>query len=388
MNTRFDYAIAGAGILGLAHAYLLARNNVRVLVLERSPKAMGASVRNFGMLWPIGQPAGELYRLARRSLEIWLDILRDSDIWHNQAGSLHLAYREDEARVLEEFAREANVQGAACSLLTPAQVQHKSPMVKTAGLQTALYSPVETCVDPREVISSLPTWLHRKLGVEFQFGCTVTGFDRPHLWAGGKEWTANHLLVCSGDDLQTLYPEVLQACGLSRCKLQMMRTQPVVGGWHLGPLLAAGLTLRHYQAFAGCPSLPALKKRIAEETPAYDRFGIHVLASQNGRGELVLGDSHEYDEAIDPFDKQEIEDIILGYLRSFLDIPDMRIASRWHGTYVKHPTKPWVKLQPAPGVTVVTGVGGNGMTLSFGLAEQIVKDLFSGDRDADSASGV
>src|SRR5690349_20876543 len=75
MNTQYDVAVVGAGVLGLAHAYHLARRGLRVGVFERQPRAQGASVRNFGMLWPIGQLAGPLYRLARRSLEIWSDVL-------------------------------------------------------------------------------------------------------------------------------------------------------------------------------------------------------------------------------------------------------------------------------------------------------------------------
>jgi glycine/D-amino acid oxidase-like deaminating enzyme len=140
----------------------------------------------------------------------------------------------------------------------------------------------------------------------------------------------------------------------------------------MGPMLAAGLTLRHYGSFQNCPSLPALRRRIAEETPWLDRSGIHVLASQNGRGELTIGDSHEYDAEIEPFDKTEIDNLILDYLHTFLDAPGLRIAARWHGVYVKHKTEPYVVIQPAPAVTAVTGVGGAGMTLSFGLAEQVV----------------
>jgi len=52
---RYDDMVVGAGVLGLAHAYHLTRRGRRVAVFERSPTAVGASVRNFGMLWPIGR---------------------------------------------------------------------------------------------------------------------------------------------------------------------------------------------------------------------------------------------------------------------------------------------------------------------------------------------
>jgi glycine/D-amino acid oxidase-like deaminating enzyme len=139
-------------------------------------------------------------------------------------------------------------------------------------------------------------------------------------------------------------------------------------------MLAAGLTLRHYRSFAACPTLPTLETRLAAELPWYGRYGIHVLVSQHGDGSCTLGDSHEYGDTIDPFDKPLIDDLVLDYLRRFVELQDLRIAARWHGVYLKHPSQPYVVLHPRDGVTAITGVGGAGMTLSFGLAERITRE--------------
>jgi D-hydroxyproline dehydrogenase subunit beta len=52
-----------------------------------------------------------------------------------------------------------------------------------------------------------------------------------------------------------------------------------------------------------CSSLPALERRTALEMPAYEQYGIHVMASQTPTGEITVGDSHEYGNVIDIFDK-------------------------------------------------------------------------------------
>src|SRR5208283_1151035 len=103
MPERADIAVVGGGILGSAHAYLFARRGKRVVLFERNRRAAGASVRNFGMIWPIGQPAGEMHKLALRSREIWLEILAAAKLNYRPTGSLHVAHHPDEAEVLREF---------------------------------------------------------------------------------------------------------------------------------------------------------------------------------------------------------------------------------------------------------------------------------------------
>lgn len=52
----------------------------------------------------------------------------------------------------------------------------------------------------------------------------------------------------------------------------------------------------------------------------------------------------------------------------------MQIHSRWHGYYVKHPTEPFAIVTPRERTVALMGLGGHGMTLSFGLAEQVVSE--------------
>jgi FAD dependent oxidoreductase TIGR03364 len=211
--------------------------------------------------------------------------------------------------------------------------------------------------------------------VAFRFDDPVLDVGTGSINAAGGRIKAERVWVCSGDEMRVLFPGLLRASGLVRCKLQMMRSQAMGDATRIGPMLAAGLTLRHYAAFRDCPGLGRLKERIAREAPWLDRHGIHVMVSQNGRGEWVIGDSHEYGGEIGPFDSAQVEGWILDYLATFLDVRQVRISSRWHGTYAKHPDQPYVILAPCPGVLIVTGVGGAGMTLSFGLAEKAVEQV-------------
>jgi FAD dependent oxidoreductase TIGR03364 len=381
MSQSAEVAIIGAGILGLAHAYAAAKAGKSVVVFEKKPQAAGASVRNFGMVWPIGQPHGELLQLALRSRELWLEILTEAKLSFRNTGSLHLTYAPDEAAVAEEFAAAAPALGYRCQWLSPAATLAKSDSIVTEShlgtLRGALFSDTELTVDPRQILAELPAFLTARHGIQFRFSHQVNAVT-PHLTHLAVEtpletWQAQTVFICSGDDFETLYPRHFASSGLTRCKLQMLRTAPQPGNWQLGPSLAAGLTLRFYEAFKLCKSLPALAQRIASETPEFDRWFIHALVSQTADGALTLGDSHQYGLHVDPFNHEDVDNLILDYTFGFLKAPDLRIAERWHGVYAKHPTKPLVAITPEPNVHIVASPGGSGMTLSFGVGERSLR---------------
>ncbi len=373
---HYDVAVVGGGIVGAAHALQAARRGKRVVLIERDDRPVGASIRNFGMIWPIGQASSTLPR-ALRSREYWRELAREIGFWTAPTGSLHLAYTEEEWAVLVEFADTANERGYQVELLTPARTVERSPATQPSGLLGGLYSHTELTVDPRQVLPLLHKYLRDRMGVHCHYRQTIREIRYPHLRSATQTWAAERIVVAGGDEFGILYPELLAKAPLTRCKLQMMRTIPQPSNWQFGPPLAAGLTLLHYPTFAHCQSLPVLRERLRRELPDYQKYGIHVLVARTALGELSIGDSHEYGFTLSPFNKEEINRLILTYFKQFAQIPYLKIKEYWQGTYAKLTNgASELVLQPEPGVLVVTGLGGGGLTLSFGLAEEVMLDRY------------
>jgi len=367
MDRSADIAIVGAGIVGLAHAYMALRKGYKVVLFEREQFAVGASVRNFGLVWPIGQEPGVGLDRALRARQHWLDVSKEAGFWIKKNGSLHLAYHPDEWAVLNEF-MDLYKGDFNCTLLKPAEVQTKAPVVRNKNLLGGLWSETEGTVYAREAIRKIPLWLEEKYGLMLKFGHVVKEISIPTIKTTRESWKVDKVFICNGADFETLYPEVFDQHPVSKCKLQMMKAvsdKPIV----LGPTLCAGLTLRHYAAFAKCSSLSKLDERYDQESLSYKEHGVHVLLAQNEAGEFIIGDSHHYGRTVEPFDSEHVNEVILQYLNTFADLGNIRITERWHGVYPKVKGNIDLVVEPEPGVTIVNGLGGAGMTLSFGLAE-------------------
>ena len=363
--------VIGAGIVGLATARALALRKYNVKLIEKNPAATGASIRNFGMIWPIGQPDGELYERALLSAGTWKEICDDADIWYDQVGSLHVAHNRQELDVLQDLGE--TYRHRQYRLLSPGEVIEHSSVVVRENLLGGLYSSGEIIIDPREAIKKIPRYLQEKYGVDFFWGKAVTEINYPSVFTADEEYQADEIYVCSGADFETLYPSFYSAVPITKCKLQMMRMTMQPGNYRIGPALCGGLSLVHYKSFAAAVSLPALKEYYEKQYPEHLKWGIHVMVSQNQAGELTVGDSHEYGLMHDPFDRNFINRMILDYLKKFARFKDETIIESWNGIYPKLTNgETEIVLQPEEGVTIINGLGGAGMTLSFGLCEQII----------------
>lgn len=375
MSSSSSAIVIGAGIVGLSVTRALQAKGWKVTVIERHPQAQGASVRNFGMVWPIGQAQGPAYLRAKRAREIWIEMSQKAEFFAEKTGSLHLAYTDLEMQVVEEYVAAMNGLKSA-EALTPEQTQKISPATKMEGLKGALWSDEEMIVDPREAVFKTAKYLGSLPEVEFIWNKVISRIEGNTVYSGQTSWSADKIFVCSGADFETLYPEVFSEIPITKCKLQMMRLVQQPENWRIGPPLCAGLSFIHYKGFEVADSLSKLREVYQQQFPELLELGIHVMVSQNGLGELTIGDSHEYGLNLSPFDQTHINDLIIDFLKTFAQFKDWRIGSAWHGIYPKMTDGSIDFVRDIDQyVTIVNGVGGAGMTLSFGLGEEVVGKL-------------
>ena len=230
--------VIGAGIVGLSTARALAEQGWQVTVYERSATAQGASIRNFGMIWPIGQKSGKQYERAMRTKSIWKQICQETGYWIEESGSLHLAKSEDEKETMQElgeiFSKERPVQW-----ISPAQIAQLSDAPRQDNLYGGLWSADEAVVESRLIIRDLPIYLQERYSIKFLFQQTITNVGTGFIHVDNKRVEADLIFICNGADFQTLYSSIFKNYFI-KCKLQMMRLIEQPSKWRIGPSICGG----------------------------------------------------------------------------------------------------------------------------------------------------
>ncbi|HEY6296995.1 MAG TPA: FAD-dependent oxidoreductase, partial [Streptosporangiaceae bacterium] len=257
-------------------------------------------------------------------------------------------------------------------LLDPAGVRAVNPALR-GELAGGLLCRADAVVEPRQVLPVLRGYL----------AATAEG-DSGYQWLPGREvveiapnavrdhtgaWHQCDLIVlCTGAAFTGVvgrYLSFFARDGVRRVRLQMMQTAPLAEP--LSTAVADADTMRYYPAYdlpgrAQLPPQPA----VAERTRA------QLLLVQRADGGLTIGDTHEYAEPF-AFDVDEdAYDHLRARAEALLGTPVPRIQRRWAGVYseVSAGTALYHRSEVEPGVVLVTGPGGRGMTCSPAIAEE------------------
>ena len=373
MNDNFDVVVVGAGIVGLSAALAAAQKGKRVAVIERSARAIGASIRNFGFVTVTGQKAGDHWARAMRSREIWARVAHEAGIVITHHGLIMPAYRPEAAAVVHAFLKTE--MGAACKLMTRDEAAKHVPALKLDSAREILYSPHEVRVESVDAIPKITAWLAERHGVTFHWNTAVHAVDGYRVETSRGTFRGDAIVVCPGDDLATLFPARIAQYEVQICTLQMLRLDP--GQTKLGAAVMSDLSLARYEGFNDLPEARALAMRLDEDMRESREAGIHLIVVQSADGSLVVGDSHVYGEAQAPFAQIRIDDLMLEEFDRVFDLPGRKIVQRWVGSYASSRERTVVVDAPADHVRLVMVTGGTGASTGFALGEQVIDDLYA-----------
>ena len=371
---RFDLAVVGAGIVGLATALAGSRRGLRVIVIDRDAQANGASVRNFGFVTVTGQERGPMWARARRSREVWREVAAAADIPIVHTGLWMTVRRPESVGVLEAFTATEMAEG--CRLLSPAEARRRWPQLAAPDMLAVLESTIELRVESREAIPRLAAWLAEAHGVAFLREATVSSIDMPNVYTSRGTVLADRVAVCPGDDFNGLYADRLGAYALTRCKLQMLRLADP--GFRLPGAIMSDLGLGRYRGYSDLAAAMPLKARLADDQAEHLRHGIHLIVVQSTDGSLVVGDSHHYAATPDPFSRDEVDALILEEFSAALGPKPPPVVERWIGTYASAADRPVLIDAPEASVRIAIVTCGAGASTGFAIGEELINSFDTG----------
>lgn len=200
MSERFDYAIIGAGIIGLTVATELRKKQpgAKICILEKEPKpALHSSGRNSGVLH-----AGFYYaadslkaRFTRDGNRLMKAYCREKGIAMNECGKLVVAQNAEQLKGLEELRRRGEKNGVEVEWLTGDEAHKLEPNARTH--EFALYSPTTASVNPGEVCAAIAKDLEQD-GVRFFLGTSFKDYQYPKIITNREDIEAEYIVNCAG----------------------------------------------------------------------------------------------------------------------------------------------------------------------------------------------
>jgi D-hydroxyproline dehydrogenase subunit beta len=365
--------VVGAGIIGLSCARAAALKGLRVIVIDRDSQANGASVRNFGFITVTGQERGTAWARARRTCAIWQELSRDAGISILQRGLWMTVRRREALPLLEAFVKTE--MGEGCEILSRTAALARFGELKSSDVQAVLTSSFDLRVESLEAIPKVAAWLTERLGVVFLRETAVHSVAPPRVETSRGLIEAGAVVVCPGDDLNSLFPQRIAGYNVTRCKLQMLRLADP--GFRLPGAVMSDLGLVRYSGYAALPEAAPLRVRLESEQGEHLKHGIHLIVVQSADGSLIVGDSHHYAATPDGFSSDRVDQLILDEFAAVLGRPAPAVTQRWMGTYASAAGRTMFVDAPAGDVRIVMITSGTGASTGFAIGEEVISELFN-----------
>jgi len=350
-----DVVVIGAGAMGAATAYHLARAGARVVLVDRAGPAREASGANVGLVtlfsaYSLGEPEpGILHALTRTSMELYATLGDEAgiDVEYERIGGLVVAESEAELAALRPAFDGYRRHGVPVEWLDAAGARACEPAFASDRVLGAVFCPLNGQINPLALTRALVRAAVRH-GATLRVGTAVTG------------------IACAGDRVTG----VRTAAGTIPCAAVVN----AAGAWaaEIGAMVGLGI-----------PVVPGRGQIVLTE--AAPRFitrvlaGVEPSARQTRRGNVVIGSTVEsvgFDKRVTLGTLHEFARDVLG---RFPRLRHLRVLRSWAGLRPMTPDdRPILGRCAAPaGFHLAVGLGRRGICYAGG-AGRIVAELVAG----------
>ncbi|MFT3661697.1 MAG: TIGR03364 family FAD-dependent oxidoreductase [Gordonia sp. (in: high G+C Gram-positive bacteria)] len=347
----YDLVVVGAGIVGLGHAFHALERGKSVCVVERADRPVGASIRNFGHA-SVSAQSGEALEYGRAGRAVWTALAEQAGFWLRETGTYCAARTDAELAVLTEFARG--------EVLDPDEFARRSGIRTSHG---GAWFAGDVQVDPREAAPAIARHLAAR-GAEFRWGVQAFGARSGVLDTSHGPIEADSIVYAVNHDVTRVLPAAVAGVTVRDCALHMMRVQAPVT--LAGPLLT-GWSMLRYSGLADLPGVSRVRAELAERSPTGLDLDLHVMATPQRDGTVLLGDTHLREEFAAPFQEEAGFDLLLAEFAALIGTADITVRERWQGVYASSPGREFLCTEPEPGVFATIVTTGIGMTTAFGF---------------------
>ena len=353
--------VIGAGMVGAACAYYLARAGLSVTVVDRGPVVGGTSGAGEGNLLLSDKERGPELDLALRSHQLWRE-LNDEGLGqgfeYEAKGGLVVAYTQNDFSALRSFAAGQSDAGVVAEEVAGERLSEFEPHL-APGLAGGFWYPQDAQVRPALATARLL----RALGAEVRLGNAVTGLRISDGAVRGVRTTLGEIPARSVINAAGLWSGEIAELAGSTLPTQPRRgfvlvTEPlpplirhkVYSAAYVSDVSSSDAALQSSAVVEGTPSGPVLigasRERVGlDRTPSYDALG--RLAAQ----------AVELFPFLERVDVQRYYCGFRPYLPDHLPVigPDPEVAGLYHASGQEGAG---IGLAPATGELIATLVAG------------------------------
>jgi len=363
----FDAVVVGAGAVGLATGYALARRGLSVAVLEKERAiGQGVSSRNSevihgGVYYPTGSLRARLCVAGRRMLYPFLE---RRGVAYDRCGKLVVATDEAEVARVEAVASQAEINGVeALAWMTGEEAMRLEPALHAVA---ALHSPESGVFDSHGYMRALQ-WEIEALGGAVALGAPFEAAQP--LEAGGFR-----VRVGGNDPVALTCRFLVTAAGLDA-----QAAAARIEGFPADRIPKLRLGKGNYFALVG----KAPFSRLVYPPPVPGALGVHYRRDLGGQARF--GPDLEYVEAIDYRVGSERLPGFYDYIRRYWPgLPDGALTPDYVGIRPKihgpGEPQPDFRLDAAdvhglPGLVAMFGIESPGLTASLAIGEEVAARL-------------